>query len=58
MRLWAPFVAGLACLLAAGAVSPLLAYALIVIALGLLFDGATALLARATRAGRLSDHRQ
>ena len=58
MRHWAPFAAGLACLIAADAVSPLIAYVLIVIALALLFDGATALFARATRAGRLTDHRQ
>ena len=58
MRYCAPLVAGLACLVAANAVSPLIAYALSVVALGLLFDGATALFARATRAGRLTDHRQ
>jgi hypothetical protein len=58
MRYWAPLVAGVVCLFVSKAVSPLLAYALIVVAFVLLLDGATALFVRATRAGRLTDHRQ
>jgi hypothetical protein len=58
LRYWAPLVAGVVCLLVSKAVSPLIAYALIIVAFVLVLDGATALFARATRAGRLSDNRQ
>jgi hypothetical protein len=58
LRYWAPLIAGLVCLIASKSVSPLLAYVLIVVAFVLVLDGATALFARATRGGRLSDNRQ
>ena len=58
LRYWVPLVAGVACLIVSKAVSPLIAYVLIVVAFALVLDGATALFARATRTGRVSDNRQ
>jgi Mg2+/citrate symporter len=58
LRYWGPLVVGVACLIASKSVSPIVAYVLIVVAFALLLDGATALFARATRTGRLSDNRQ
>jgi Mg2+/citrate symporter len=58
LRYWAPLAAGVVCLIVSKSVSPLIAYVLIVVAFALVLDGATALFARATRAGRLSDNRQ
>ena len=58
-RYWLPVGAAVLCLLAASfGPPPLVAYALIVFAVGLCFDAATAWLARAGGTGGIRDHRQ
>ncbi|MEA2143205.1 MAG: hypothetical protein QOI64_1635 [Solirubrobacteraceae bacterium] len=57
-RYWGPLLAGFLCLVVARYVGPLLALALFFVAFGLILDGATAMFARAVRAGGLGSHRQ
>ncbi len=57
-RYWAPLVAGFACLVGVLFAGPLLAWVLLIVAFGLIFDGATAMWARAGSVGGLTNHRQ
>ncbi len=57
-RYWAPLVAGFACLVTASFVGPIAAWLLIVLAFGLILDGATAMFERAGSTGNLTTHRQ
>ena len=57
-RYWLPMAAGLACLIASLFVGALLGWLLIVLAVGLLLDGATAMWERALRNGGLTTYRQ
>ena len=57
-RYWVPLVAGFLCLVGVGFVGALVGWLLIFAGFGLIFDGATAMLARAARAGGLPEHRQ
>ena len=58
IRYWLPLVAAGACLIAGRWTPPLVTFALIVLALGLIFDVATALFAKAGGTGGLSSNRQ
>ena len=58
MRYWLPIALAFALLLISRSVSPVVAYVLIVAAAALIFEVGTALLAGASRAGGLPDHRQ
>jgi hypothetical protein len=57
-RYWGPLVAGLMCLVAALFVGPILAWLLIILAFGLILDGATAMWERAGGTGNLTTYRQ
>jgi hypothetical protein len=57
-RYWLPLVAGFVCLIAALFVAAIVAWLLIIIAFGLLLDGATAMWERAGSTGNLWTHRQ
>ncbi|WP_028058989.1 hypothetical protein [Candidatus Solirubrobacter pratensis] len=59
MRIAVPFIAAFACLLVASRLDvPIAGFALFVVALGLVFDGGSALFARVTSTGGMRDHRQ
>jgi hypothetical protein len=58
LHCWLSLGAGFACWLVALAAGPLVGFALFVIGLGLVFDGATIVWAGAARTGGLPDHRQ
>jgi hypothetical protein len=55
IRYWGPIAAGFICLIAALWVSPVIGWVLIIVAFGLILDGATALFAQA---GDLTQYRQ
>lgn len=57
-RYWIPLVAGFLCFVAVGFVGPLVGWLLIFAGFGLILEGATAMLARAGRAGGMGTHRQ
>jgi hypothetical protein len=57
-RYWAPIAAGFLCLVAALFVGAILDWVLIILAFGLILDGATALWASAGGTGNLTSHRQ
>jgi hypothetical protein len=57
-RYWGPLVGALLCLVAAMFVGAILAWLLIILAFGLLLDGATALFERAGSTGNLTTYRQ
>ena len=57
VRYWLPLVCAFACLIAVGMVGPLIGLLLIIVALVLVVDVATALFAAATRTGGLPDHK-
>lgn len=57
-RTVAPLIGGLLALVVAGYLSTTLSWVLMLVALVLLFDGATAMWARAGRTGNLTTHRQ
>jgi hypothetical protein len=57
-RYWLPLVAGFACLIAALFVATVVAWLLIILAFGLMLDGATAMWSRAGSTGNLWTHRQ
>ncbi len=57
-RYWLPLLAGTLCLVVASWTSPLATYALIIASFALIFDGATALFARAGGTGGLRDNKQ
>jgi hypothetical protein len=57
-RYWLPLVGGLICLVAALFVGAILAWLLMLLAFGLLLDGATAMWERAGSTGNLWTHRQ
>ena len=57
-RYWVPLVAGFICLTAALFVGAIVAWLLIILAFGLLLDGATAMWERAGSTGNLTTHRQ
>ncbi|HKH19151.1 MAG TPA: hypothetical protein VKA57_16620 [Solirubrobacteraceae bacterium] len=58
LRYWLPLVAGFICLVAALFVGAILAWLLMMLAFGLLLDGATAMFERAGSTGNLTTHRQ
>ena len=59
MRIALPFIAAFACLGVASRLDvPVAGFVLFVVALGLVFDGGTALFARVTSTGGMRDHRQ
>jgi hypothetical protein len=59
VRIALPFIVAFACLLVASRLNvPIAGFALFVVALGLVFDGGTALFARVTSTGGMRDHRQ
>jgi hypothetical protein len=59
VRIVLPFVAAFICLgIAANLNVPVVGFILFVVALGLVFDGATILFARVTSTGGMHDHRQ
>jgi hypothetical protein len=58
VRHWAPIAAGFLCLGAALFVGAALGWVLIILAFGLILDGATALWASAGGTGNLTSHRQ
>jgi hypothetical protein len=59
IRIALPLIGAFACLIAASRLNvPILGFVLFVIAMGLVFDGGTALFARATSTGGMRDHRQ
>ena len=57
-RYWAPLVASFICLIAALFAGAIVAWLLLILAFGLLLDGATAMWERAGSTGNLSTHRQ
>jgi hypothetical protein len=57
-RYWAPIVAGFLCLVVALFVGVILAWLLLILAFGLILDGATAMWQHAGSAGNLTTHRQ
>ena len=57
-RCWGPLVVGFLCLIAASFVGPTVAWILMILALGLIFDGAATMWVRACGAGNLTTHRQ
>jgi hypothetical protein len=57
-RYWIPLVAGMLCLIAAVFFSAIVGWILIMVAFGLLLDGATAMWERAGSTGNLTTHRQ
>ena len=57
-RYWGPLVAGFMCLVAMSFVGLVLSWLLLLAALTLILDGATAIFARAGRTGGLTSHRQ
>jgi hypothetical protein len=57
-RYWVPLLAGLLCLIAVLFVGSLLGWLLIILAFGLLLDGATAMFERAGGTGNLTTYRQ
>ena len=57
-RYWAPLVAGLVVLVAAGFVGPVLSWVCIIASFGLILDGVTKLWERAGSTGNLTTHRQ
>lgn len=57
-RYWLPLLAGFLCFVAVSWAGPLVAWLLIFAGFGLIFDGATAMFARAVRTGGLTSHRQ
>jgi hypothetical protein len=59
MRIVLPFVGAFICLGVASRLNvPIAGFVLIIAAFGLVFDGGTALFARMTSTGGMSDHRQ
>jgi hypothetical protein len=58
LRYWLPLVAGFMCFVAALFVGAILAWLLMMLAFGLLLDGATAMFERAGSTGNLTTHRQ
>jgi hypothetical protein len=57
-RYWGPLLAGFMCLIGVLFAGPVVAWLLLIAAFGLLFDGATAMWARAGSTGSLTDYRQ
>lgn len=57
-RYWGPLVAGFMCLVAMSFVGLVLSWLLLLAALTLILDGATAIFARAGSTGGLTSHRQ
>jgi|tagenome__1003787_1003787.scaffolds.fasta_scaffold19694565_2 hypothetical protein len=57
-RFLLPLALGFGCLIVALWVGPVVTWILLIVGFGLMFDGATALFARATGGGGLPDHRQ
>ena len=57
-RYWAPIAAGFLCLVVALFVGAILAWLLLILAFGLILDGATAMWAGAGGTGNLTSHRQ
>jgi hypothetical protein len=57
-RYWVPLLAGFMCLVAGLFVSAVLAWLLLILAFGLILDGATAMWERAGGTGNLTTHRQ
>ncbi len=57
-RYWLPLVASAVCLLVATSVSATAAWLLLVLAFGLILDGATAMFERAGGTGNLTTYRQ
>jgi hypothetical protein len=57
-RYWGPILAGFMCLIAAAFVGAIIAWLLIILAFGLILDGATAMWERAGGTGNLRTHRQ
>jgi hypothetical protein len=57
-RYWVPLLAGLMCLIAVLFVGAILGWLLIILAFGLLLDGATAMFERAGGTGNLTTYRQ
>jgi hypothetical protein len=57
-RYWVPVLAGFLCLIGALFAGPIATWILIILAFGLILDGATAMWERAGGTGNLSDHRQ
>jgi hypothetical protein len=57
-RYWGPLVAGFVCLVAALFVGPLVAWLLMMLAFGLILDGATAMWEKAGGTGGLTEYRQ
>lgn len=58
VRYWLPLLAGLLCLIAASWTSPIVTYVLVIASFALLFDGATALFARAGGTGGMREYKQ
>ena len=57
-RYWLPLLLGTLCLVAAYWTSPVVTYVLIIASFALLFDGCTAMFARAGGTGSLRDFKQ
>ena len=57
-RYWGPLFAGFMCLVASLFVGPIVAWLLLILAFGLILDGATAMWERAGSTGGLTTHRQ
>jgi uncharacterized membrane protein len=59
VRYWLPMLAAVACLVVASMVtSPLIAFVLVIAALGFVLDASTKWFETARKAGGLGDHRQ
>ena len=57
-RYWGPLLVGFLCFIAVQFVGPLVGWLLVILGFALMFDGTTAMWARAGSAGNLSSHRQ
>jgi hypothetical protein len=57
-RYWVPLAAAAGCLIGASFAGPVVAWILLILAFGLLLDGATAMWERAGSTGNLTTHKQ
>jgi hypothetical protein len=57
-RYWVPLLAGTLCLVVASYTSPIVTYVLVIASFALLFDGCTAMFAKAGGTGSLRDFKQ